>query len=80
MSGTNQRRRNLLKAGMASLAASVASRVSAQQVSSQAPLLPPPEAKVLDSKEYGQRRIRRIQEALKRSGLDALIVSNRAID
>src|SRR5262249_4686694 len=40
----------------------------------------PPEARTVNSKDYGQKRIRRVQDALKKNGLDVLIVSNRAID
>ena len=41
---------------------------------------PPAEVATLYSKEYGQRRITRIQAALQQANLDALIVSNRGLD
>lgn len=38
----------------------------------------PPELKTLNSKEYGQTRIKKFQDAVKKAGLDALIISNRS--
>ena len=40
----------------------------------------PPEAATLNSKEYGQQRIGKVQAALRKAGYDALVVSNRALD
>lgn len=41
---------------------------------------PPPEMATLYSKEYGRRRIQKIQAAVRQVNLDALIVSNRGLD
>ena len=41
---------------------------------------PPAEVATLYSKEYGRRRIQKIQAALRQANLDALIVSNRGLD
>ncbi len=46
----------------------------------QARFAAPPEAATLNSKEYGQQRIGKVQAALKKAGYDALVVSNRALD
>jgi Xaa-Pro aminopeptidase len=40
----------------------------------------PEEANVLGSKEYGQQRIRKVQQAVKARGLDAIVISNRSLD
>ena len=40
----------------------------------------PPEVATLYSKEYGRRRIQKVQAAIRRANLDALIVTNRALD
>jgi Xaa-Pro aminopeptidase len=40
---------------------------------------PPPEAKTINSKEYGQRRINKFQEGVRKAGLDALLISNRSL-
>lgn len=40
----------------------------------------PPEAATLYSKEYGRKRIARVQAAMKRAGLDALVIANRCLD
>ncbi|MBI3948862.1 MAG: aminopeptidase P family protein [Acidobacteria bacterium] len=81
---TNLARRNLLKSGLLAGATALTAPTLACNVSkvasSQTRMPEPPEAKMLDSKEYGQGRIRRVQEAIKKSGLDALIISNRALD
>ncbi len=84
MSNTNLQRRNLLKGGLlAGAAAFIAPGIlpgMSREESSRTRLPEPAEAKILNSKEYGQKRIRRVQEAIKKSGLDALIISNRALD
>jgi len=84
MSTTNLKRRDLLKGGLLASAAALAppalGRSNSDEAASVSRLPEPAEAKVLNSKKYGQERIQRVQEAVKKSGLDALIVSNRAID
>ncbi len=40
----------------------------------------PPEVATLYSKEYGRKRIQKIQTAMRQANLDALIVSNRGLD
>ena len=84
MAPRNLERRDLLKGGMLAGAVTLAPPAFAASPSAEVTpveLLPEPaEAKILNSKKYGQERIRRVQEAVKKSGLDALIVSNRAVD
>ncbi len=41
---------------------------------------PPPEVATIYSKEYGRRRMQKLQAALRKANLDALIVSNRGLD
>ena len=65
-------------AGVAGFAGSASSR-ELQQADSSAPELPP-EVKIIQSKEYGQKRIQQFQDAVKKAGLDALILSNRSLD
>jgi Xaa-Pro aminopeptidase len=44
-------------------------------------LLPlPSEAKTFLSREYGRKRIEKVKQAIRRAGLDALVVSNRALN
>ena len=50
-----------------------------QQADSRAPELPP-EVKIIQSKEYGQKRIQQFQDGVRKAGLDALIISNRSLD
>jgi len=78
-------RRDLLKGGLLAGTAVVAKpslgwEAGLPDVASITPYPAPPEAAVLRSKEYGQRRIRKFQEAVRKGGLDALIISNRSID
>src|SRR5207253_10941897 len=40
----------------------------------------PAEASTLYSKEYGRKRIQKIQTAIKRADLDALVIANRCLD
>lgn len=40
----------------------------------------PPEVATLYSKEYGRRRMQKIQAAIRRANLDALVVTNRGLD
>ena len=78
-------RRNLLKGGILA-AASLAGQDlfgfgvhESERGTAKSPLGVPPEAKILFSKEYGRRRLRKVQQAIKKSGLDALVVCNRAL-
>lgn len=84
MPKTNLQRRNVLKgsllAGTAAVIAPGIPRSASGGVSSVTRLPDPAEAKILSSKEYGQKRIRHVQEAIKKAGLDALIISNRSLD
>jgi Xaa-Pro aminopeptidase len=43
--------------------------------------IPPPAqaAATINSREYGQKRIRKFQEGVRKAGLDALIISNRSL-
>jgi len=65
-------------------AAAAACRASSKPLplgESEAPFLPiPSEAKVLISKQYGRKRIEKVQEAVQHTGLNALIISNRAMN
>lgn len=85
-------RRDLLK-GAALAAGGVASAhinafgqnrdsVGAAESQSAKPPFPAPPAEVATvySKDYGRRRVQKIQAALRRASLDALIVSNRGLD
>jgi Xaa-Pro aminopeptidase len=75
-------RRGFLKGGalaVAPLTGSRALRARSAGESSPAFLGAPPEAGILFSKPYGQRRIRKIQQAVRENDLDALIVCNRAL-
>jgi Xaa-Pro aminopeptidase len=40
----------------------------------------PPEVVTVNSKEYGQKRIQKFQDGVRKAGLDALIISNRAFE
>lgn len=80
-------RRELVKAGLAAGAAAIAAPASGWTAAHHAasasksghyPL--PPELKILNSKEYGQKRIRKFQEGVKNAGLDALVISNRSFE
>ena len=76
-------RRSALKAGLAAgfgVAAQSCSPRGQEKEPEAVRLAPPPEAKVLNSKAYGQKRIARVQAALKEHGYDALVISNRALD
>jgi Xaa-Pro aminopeptidase len=78
-------RRELLKGSLVAAAAaavgcgvvSTPSQGSTQQNST--PSLPP-EAVTVNSKEYGQKRIQKFQEGVRKAGLDALIISNRSFE
>src|SRR5208282_5728469 len=78
-------RRELLKGSLVAATAalagwevgSTASRASADQ--SPTPSLPP-EVVTVNSKEYGQKRIQKFQEGVRKAGLDALIISNRSFE
>lgn len=86
MSEEKLARRKLLQAGLSLGVAAVAAPALtwARAVESPEPqghggTYPlPPELKVLNSKEYGQRRIKRFQDGIKKAGLDAMIISNRS--
>ena len=80
---TSLERRNLLKGGLfAGAAALTAPGIACRSIgeTSYGTRMPEPaEAKILSSKEYGRRRIHRLQEAIRKSGLDALVISNRSL-
>jgi Xaa-Pro aminopeptidase len=86
MSGQRLARRNLLKAGLAAGVTAMAGStiMSATTFGGPEPQSPtgkfplPPELKILNSREYGQKRIQKFQEGVKKAGLDALIISNRS--
>ena len=77
-------RRDLLKAtalaaaGMASSDANTFGQCGSAKTTSFPD--PPSEVTTLYSKEYGHRRVTKIQDALRRANLDALLVSNRGLD
>jgi Xaa-Pro aminopeptidase len=67
-------------AGVAALANPVPGWATAGQPR-EIPTFPkPPEAAVLNSKEYGEKQVRKFQDGVKTAGLDALIISNRCLD
>jgi Xaa-Pro aminopeptidase len=81
----NPGRRGFLRAGLCAGAAAFVSptlRVAAdERQANQIPKFPtPPEAAILNSKEYGQKQVRKFQDAVRNAGLDALIISNRCLD
>ncbi|HUY15408.1 MAG TPA: M24 family metallopeptidase [Terriglobia bacterium] len=85
MFDATSRRRQFLKSGGLLGAASLlgckskATALLAEQIKSSRIELPP-EIKVIQSKEYGQKRIRQFQDGVKKAGLDAMILSNRCLD
>lgn len=80
MAKTNLRRRNVLQGGLLAGAAAFTAPVISYGLSREAPSGTrspvPPELSVLNSKEYGQKRIRRIQEVIKKNGFDAFVISS----
>ncbi len=66
--------------GMVAIPALGCGRATADGESPVTRLDDPPEAKVLNSRAYGRTRIRRVQDALKKNGVDVLVVSNRGMD
>lgn len=81
----NPDRREFLRTGMCAGAAALANpRLAWATGSSQVREIPtfptPPEAAVLKSKEYGEKQVRKFQDAVRSAGLDALIISNRCLD
>ena len=77
-------RRELLKAGVCVGAAAATTPALACFRSDQAPLIQkhpaPPEVEMLASKEYGQKQVSKFQAAVRKAGLDALVISNRCLD
>src|SRR3989442_1177575 len=77
-------RRELLKAGVCGGSAAATTPSFASFRSDQAPLIQkhpaPPEVAMLASKEYGQKQISKFQDAVRKAGLDALVISNRCLD
>lgn len=77
-------RRDLLRAGVCAgataISAPVFSHSNRGQASEVQKLAPPPQAAVLISKEYGQKQVQKFQDAVRKSGLDALIISNRCLN
>ncbi|MBI2221468.1 MAG: aminopeptidase P family N-terminal domain-containing protein, partial [Acidobacteria bacterium] len=88
MRSTSTARRRFLKGGVVAGAAALAgwppeawgrSGAAAGLAGSDGKYPLPPELNVLNSKAYGRRRIRKFQDAVRKAGLDALIISNRAL-
>jgi len=78
-------RRGFLRAGLCAGAAALGGPALGTAIGDaqdfQIPRFPtPPEAAILNSKEYGQKQVRKFQDAVRTAGLDALIISNRCLD
>jgi Xaa-Pro aminopeptidase len=84
-SNGNPSRRGFLRAGVCAGAAALTNpelgwATGRSQAGEIPPFPTPPEAAVLNSKEYGQKQIRKFQDSVRSAGLDALIISNRCLN
>jgi Xaa-Pro aminopeptidase len=78
--GRRELLRGSLVAAAAAIGCGVGSTPSRGSVGQNSTPSLPPEAATLNSKEYGQKRIQKFQEGVRKAGLDALIISNRSFE